>query len=168
MFYVTFVYRTLHVATLAERRYYDWCITTPAMLLTLSAFLGRRRYASMRVFLASEWRWMAGAMLSNALMLWVGYLHEVGRVSLQTSSTIGFAALATSFGIVGRYLPERPSAEDRAVLWGTFVVWAAYGLAAMANPVRKNNLYNALDLVSKNAFGLYIALLATRTSTKGV
>jgi hypothetical protein len=42
----------------------------------------------------------------------------------------------------------------------TFVVWGLYGVAAALADVPKNVMYNAIDVVSKNGFGLFIFVYA--------
>ena len=39
------------------------------------------------------------------------------------------------------------------------VIWSLYGVAAMLNTIPKNLLYNLLDIVSKNFYGLFILFL---------
>ena len=50
----------------------------------------------------------------------------------------------------------------------TFLIscWALYGLAATRNDITKNTMYNCLDVVSKNFYGLFIFYQITQIGHK--
>jgi bacteriorhodopsin len=179
-FYVTWIRRaraTPH--DMARVRYYDWFLTTPMMLFTLAAYMtyAADRHAADRHavagvsatnqttladgrgltgFLKSEARYLACIAAANFGMLIVGFAAEGGHVSRPVAFVVGFLAMALSFGILWqRY--ARHSPDGRRLFSVVFVVWSLYGVAFMADPVTKNSVYNGLDVVSKNVFGLFLA-----------
>jgi hypothetical protein len=107
-------------------------------------------------FLKSEARYLACIAAANFGMLIVGFAAEGGHVSRPVAFVVGFLAMALSFGILWqRY--ARHSPDGRRLFSVVFVVWSLYGVAFMADPVTKNSVYNGLDVVSKNVFGLFLA-----------
>ena len=96
-------------------------------------------------------------IVANALMLLFGYLGEIGILNIALSTAIGFIPFAFIF----KQLYSRYVAEDivsQTTFYSIFLVWALYGVAAVLPFTIKNTFYNILDLLSKNAFGLFIFL----------
>ena len=46
--------------------------------------------------------------------------------------------------------------ENRKLFYFLIIVWALYGVAAMFSVLPKNIMYNFLDIISKNFYGLFI------------
>ena len=95
-------------------------------------------------------------VISNFLMLVTGYLQELNLISLTTSNIFGFGFLIYSFYLLYSYAS---TFNSQILFWIMFGVWSLYGVAANYNPVIKNTAYNILDVISKNFYGIFLALL---------
>jgi hypothetical protein len=165
-FLVAFVFTTLPLNDLAKYRYYDWVITTPLMLVTTLLYFvyEREKYdkkeknmepsKNVLYIINDEWKNIIKIVLSNAGMLAVGYMQEIGAVSLLTSNITGFVFLAYTFSILYKYIS---TSITRNLFWVMFSVWSLYGVASFANDTIKNASYNILDVISKNFYGLFLA-----------
>jgi bacteriorhodopsin len=169
-------------------RYIDWMFTTPVMLVSTALFFewqrresGKKNGTDDSAF--SLWNWLGenqsaiwAMVLSNGIMLGVGFLQEMGILDIVTSSVLGFAALGISFWVLGRLRPSSVGGDGvdgsgvKSKLLGNgegglagwmypfmYVVWALYGVAAMLPSLWKNVMYNVLDLFSKNFYGMYVS-----------
>jgi surface polysaccharide O-acyltransferase-like enzyme len=87
-------------------------------------------------------------------MLLVGYLQEIGLVSLLFSTITGFGFLDYSFYQLYQYVGD---IESKQLFWFMFIIWSLYGFAAMTKNKFKNTMYNLLDVISKNFYGIFIA-----------
>lgn len=149
---------------IAKFRYYDWVITTPIMLLTTLLYFvynnkcetTRREKNKMNIWsiVNDEKKSIIKMLLSNLGMLLVGYLQEIGVVSLLFSTITGFGFLDYSFYQLYQYVGD---IESKQLFWFMFIVWSLYGFAAMTRNKIKNTMYNLLDVVSKNFYGIFIA-----------
>jgi bacteriorhodopsin len=168
-FYVTWI-RTARVEGMSGVRYFDWFLTTPVMLFTISAYTaytaytahdpaeseGRAKPFALSRFVRSEARYLAIIAAANWAMLLFGVAADTGVVSAPFAFVAGFLAMGVSFGAIWhRY--ARHSAEGRRIFAALSVVWSLYGVAFLADPTTKNSAYNALDVVAKNLFGLFLA-----------
>ena len=87
-------------------------------------------------------------------MLVFGYLGETGVISLFASTLIGFVFLfLTFFTIYERFAKKSETEKELLIIFG---LWSLYGFAALLEPVSKNNMYNILDMFSKNVMGLFL------------
>ena len=130
-------------------RYLDWAVSTPVMLLSAALFLRHRGGAPSGGALAAY-------LLCNWAMLACGFAVERGyRADRLLGLALGGAAFVLSFTALSLFL----NADDGLSLglfWGMYLVWGLYGVAAALDEVRKNVAYNALDVVSKNFYGLFL------------
>jgi bacteriorhodopsin len=128
-------------------RYIDWSITTPIMLLTLSLVLSYNSKTTIQL------HWYAFIVFFNYLMLYVGYLGEIGKMQRITASILGFIALLITYGTV--YLQYVKRSKDNMILFGLyFAIWSIYGIAYHFEEETKNITFNYLDLVSKCIMGI--------------
>ena len=167
-FVETFTYlwiiMTIHnINKMTPRRYFDWAITTPIMLIstiiymdyisdketngttnkTLMGFYDENKYDILKLF------------VYNGLMLTFGYLGERGIISKQIGIPIGFVFFFLSFHLIyTKYAYKSQSGKN--LFYFVFICWFMYGIAAMFDPIRKNISYNMLDIVAKNFYGLFI------------
>lgn len=149
---------------IAKYRYYDWVITTPLMLLNTMLFfiyssecktLNREKFnSSLWNIMKHEYKNILYFFLSNLGMLCVGYLQEIGSLSLFWSTLLGFGFLDISFYTLYKYVFSK---ESEVLFWSMFVLWSLYGFAAMMKNKAKNTFYNILDVLSKNFYGIFIA-----------
>jgi len=169
-FYVWLFYYFSKVSTnITPYRYADWAVTTPLMLITLSAFLNHDNTASSRLsnFLSDHTSSIVKIVLLNATMLLFGFIGELGYLNKYTSTALGFIPFALNF----KYIKETflPTSEDKfktGVFYWFVFFWSLYGVFALMNYTNKNTGYNILDLFAKNFFGLFLAYIIWSKSKK--
>jgi bacteriorhodopsin len=169
-FYV-WLYNNIHtVKNITPKRYADWALTTPTMLITLIAYLiylndfGDRKSLSLLQILRENAVPIAQIVGLNWLMLLFGYLGEVSVIPLVAGVAIGFLPLIAYFYIIyERFIvnANNPDNTNTSVkIYAYFLVfWSLYGIVAVLPYALKNTIYNVLDLFSKNFFGLFLSYL---------
>ena len=168
-FVVAFLITNIPTKDLAKYRYLDWSITTPLMLITTLLYFVfdkekqknrekgiNKSQVNVLNTVKENQNNIIKMVLSNAGMLFVGYLQEIGKISLQTSNIVGFSLLIYSFYILYGYAKTWTA---QTLFWVMFVVWSLYGVASNYGPVIKNTSYNILDIISKNFYGIFLASL---------
>ena len=154
-FYATLI-RNQPAETMAVTRYYDWAITTPLMLISLSSYLiykrGEMSQGGILEVLRKYKSQVTRIVIFNAIMLAAGYLGEIGVIPREYALIIGSVAFIAAFRIIYK---EMGGAGN-----GTFnmvsVVWGLYAVAYMLPTLEKNIMYNGLDLISKNFFAIIL------------
>ena len=175
-FYAWLYYNIDRVKNITPKRYADWAITTPTMLVTLIAYIiylktdksngNGNDSLSLIQILRENAVPIAQILGLNWLMLLFGYLGEVGVFSLLTGVALGFLPFIAYFYI----MYERFVANDAIHNNGTngtslkiyayfLVAWSLYGIVAVLPYALKNTIYNVLDLFSKNFFGIFLSYL---------
>lgn len=149
-------------------RYLDWFFSTPIMLVSAIGFM---YYEEMRISTSSDPQtvltlttlWsdkfatsILSVVLLNAVMLILGFMVEVQKIP-------AVYLITATIAFVGYYiiiLIDVGTASTAAIsLWFyMFIVWGCYGIAATQPFGRKNISYNLLDILSKNVYGLFLAL----------
>lgn len=164
IFYL-YIVRTLtsheSVRTMAAKRYADWFLTTPVMLVALSAFFtfDRGQAQSTLISFLRTHREMLGLMVgANFLMLLSGVLGELGVIGIPVATVAGFVAFVAAFAALYQFIDEASSATAHLLFWAVASVWAIYGLIYLLPPRAKNTGYNYLDLVAKNFFGVFLSV----------
>jgi len=161
-FYIWLIYAFTHqMRDVTAKRYYDWFLTTPTMLISLSAYLyymkGNGR-SSLRDFLVKHKDVLIPIVILNATMLAFGYMSEIGILSTNVAVSLGFIPFVAYYYIIyQRFVRDNEKGEQ--IYWYFFIIWSIYGLAAYLTYVSKNVLYNILDLFAKNFFGLFLAYI---------
>lgn len=164
IFYVWFGFFVYNIERLdiAKYRYYDWIFTTPVMLFTIMVYLKyntsqkeKSKSFTLSEFIHENKENITGVFISNFIMLLVGYLQEIGKMSIVWSSVIGFAGLFNAFRLIYSYVGD--IYYNQLLFWFMFIIWNLYGVAAFFTNKIKNTMYNMLDLFAKNFFGLFIA-----------
>jgi len=161
IFYIWLIYYFSRVSNnITPFRYLDWLITTPLMLITLSAFLNYDESNSTRLkeFLSNNSGSIVKIMVLNMTMLGFGLIGEFGYLTPYVSTALGFVPFALNF----KYIKDTflPSSEDNlknALFYWFVFFWALYGVFALMNYTIKNTGYNILDIFAKNFFGLFLA-----------
>jgi bacteriorhodopsin len=172
IFYVWLIYYFSKVSrNITPVRYLDWAITTPLMLITLSAFLKHDGSTMMRLgdFLSNYRGSIITIVLLNAAMLLFGLAGELGFLNVYLSTALGFIPFAFNF----KYIKETflPSDEDKfknALFYWFVFFWALYGVFALTSYTIKNTGYNILDIFAKNFFGLFLAYVVYTKSIEVV
>lgn len=159
-FVVAFIVTNIPTSDLAKYRYYDWVITTPLMLITTLLYF-RFEDKIHNIYQMNVWETIKKSkndiiklVLSNACMLIVGYLQELGNISLLYSNVFGFGFLFYTFYVLYKYVSNTTT---NALFWIMFGLWSLYGVAANYTPKIKNTMYNILDVISKNFYGIFLA-----------
>jgi len=145
-------------------RYYDWVLTTPVMLLTTMAFYvyldysknasGKRTPPRFTDFIAEKWGHIKYILASNFAMLLFGFLNQMGWLSIVWSSILGFGALGGTFYGIYKYYVQHVKQPGLFIF--TFLFWSLYGFAAMFSNHAKNLMFNGLDLITKNFYGVFL------------
>jgi bacteriorhodopsin len=135
-------------------RYIDWFLSTPVMLLSAVLFFLHRSGTSYDVF------WHSGRLyvivMFNWLMLSFGFAMELSTIPRLVGLSFGIAMLIASFSVMASFLHGDQLSNGLFVFM--FLVWVLYGVAAAFPYTEKNVAYNALDVVSKNFYGVFLTV----------
>lgn len=169
VFYIWVTMTSLEVSSITSRRYIDWSITTPTMLLSTIFYFEYLKHmeAKKQTQAGPEWpnitarevvrnnSWaIAITLISNWLMLISGVLGELGVTPLLGSNMVGFVF----FGITFYNIYKFSGNPGQHLFMFLLIVWSMYGVVAMLPAIWKNIAYNLLDIVAKNFYGIYIWL----------
>ena len=164
LFYIWIAFAVLNIKKMASRRYIDWVITTPAMLLSTIMFMKYQEKkeknkldeenVKTKQFLNDNKDNIIKIFVYNLSMLTFGYLGEQNILSKFISIPIGFVFFFKTFEIIYNYAIH--SNLGLNLFYFMFIVWSLYGVAATFKPNEKNVSYNLLDIISKNFYGLFI------------
>ena len=167
LFYVWLVYNISKVTNITPKRYVDWLITTPTMLITLIVYLIYLRHKeknedTSRLELVNT-LYKNSTVISyviflNWLMLLFGYLGETKVINTFFSVILGFVPFFIYYYMIYvNYAVE--SKTGLAIFWYFVFFWSLYGVAATLPYNIKNSMYNILDLFAKNFFGLFLSYI---------
>jgi len=169
IFYIWLIYYFNQVSrNITPFRYLDWAITTPLMLITLSAFLNHDGNTTTRLsdFLSNHTDSIIKIVLLNAAMLLCGLIGELGYLSPYLSTALGFIPFTLNFKYIkDTFLPSSEDTFKNAVFYWFVCFWALYGVFAAMSYTIKNTGYNILDIFAKNFFGLFLAYIIWSNST---
>lgn len=160
VFYIWFLFLN-NLTTITTTRYFDWFLSTPVMLLTMSAYFAyesfkeKFKHTRIQEFFAENRKELYAIFLFNFLMLAAGLLGEIGYIPKTFAFLYGFVTLLLSFGTIYKKFVGR-SIFVQAFFGLMATIWSGYGLAYLLNPVSKNIAYTILDIIAKNFFGLYL------------
>lgn len=168
LFYVWLLSNFTSVINVTPKRYIDWTITTPTMLITLIfylIFLERREKnqdtTGLNFFnLAIEnGKTISNILILNWAMLFFGYLGEMNILSTITGVLLGFVPFLLYYYIIYQKYAVESSSTGIKIFWYFFIFWSFYGIVALLPYYLKNGLYNILDLFAKNFFGLFLSYI---------
>lgn len=173
VFYVWLVFFISSVKNITLKRYWDWFITTPTMLITFSTFLvylnlksrGSELMPSFTTIISENFNTYFSIVVLNTLMLVFGYLGELNIIPVFQSVFLGFIPFFMMFYIIYENFAKYTDL-GMTMFWYFFVVWGLYGVAACLSYTKKNIFYNILDLFAKNFFGLFLAYVLYSNYTK--
>jgi len=161
-FYIWMISHFSTIKNITITRYYDWVITTPTMLFTYSMYLlhirnlEENKNHELFKLINDEKYTLIAIILMNWLMLFFGYMGELGKLSVKLSTFLGFIPFIAMFYIIyekySKYTPIGVSTFYYFVF-----IWGLYGVAALMSYEVKNIMYNILDLFAKNFFALFLA-----------
>ena len=161
-FYVWVILALKHMENMTRRRYIDWMITTPIMLLSTIIFMefkynreNNLEKVTLKDFINKNKTNIIKIAVFNGLMLLFGYLGETEIIPKYIGIPIGFVFFYLSFKII-YYEYAYKTDIGKKLFYFVAGVWSLYGIAAMLHMPYKNISYNMLDVVAKNFYGLYI------------
>jgi len=166
IFYLWLFYNLNNVLDITPKRYIDWALTTPVMLVTLIIYLiyltdkDRTISQSLDVFTVfyENWYYISIILILNSLMLLFGYLGEAKIIPTLTGVVLGFIPFMIYYYLIyTQYLSENK--EGIRLFLYFFFFWSLYGIAAVLPYYLKNSLYNILDLFAKNFFGIFLSYI---------
>jgi hypothetical protein len=166
-FYFWFAYNFNKIMNVTPKRYIDWSITTPTMLITLIVYLIYLNYKEkgidttklnlFNVILENSSN-LSYILYLNWLMLIFGYLGEQKIISSITGVILGFIPFLIYYYIIYVNYATQSKNGWKLFLY-FFFFWSLYGIAALFPYYIKNSFYNILDLFSKNFFGIFLTYI---------
>ena len=166
MFYFWLAYNFTQVLNITPKRYIDWVITTPSMLITLMIYLiylNKRVENNINEFnlftiLKENLNIFIPVVLLNWLMLLFGYLGEMKIIPVLLGVFLGFIPFLIYYYIIYvNYVTQ--NASEKLLFWYFFFFWSLYGFVAILPYYVKNSFYNILDLFAKNFFGIFLSYI---------
>jgi bacteriorhodopsin len=166
MFYFWLAYNFTNITNVTPKRYIDWAITTPTMLITLILYLifldkktkGDTNQLDLFTLLKDNLHIIIPILLFNWLMLLFGYLGEMKIIPVLLGVFLGFLPFIIYYYMIYvNYV--QPNTNGYLLFWYFFVFWSLYGAVAILPYYIKNSFYNILDLFAKNFFGLFLSYI---------
>ena len=166
MFYFWLAYNSHKVSNITPKRYIDWVITTPSMLITLMVYLiylnkrAEHNTDELEFFtiLKDNSNIFIPVVLLNWAMLLFGYLGEMRIIPVLLGVFLGFIPFLMYYYIIYvNYVTQNTSGY--LLFWYFFFFWSLYGLVAVLPYYVKNAFYNILDLFAKNFFGIFLSYI---------
>lgn len=158
-FYIYWGFNFNEIKNITPRRYLDWALTTPTMLISLIFYLIFLKCKNCQLnyfeLFGQEFYTIAIVIVLNWLMLLFGYLGEINVMPILGVS-LGFLPFLIYYYIIYK---NYVSPEGLYIFLYFFVFWSLYGVAALMPYKSKNICYNILDLFSKNFFGVFLTYL---------
>lgn len=177
-FYAWLFFNIQNVTNITAKRYMDWVITTPIMLISLICYMiflrgNGENHVDIFSILRGNYAIISTIVLLNALMLLFGYLGEKNIIPLVWGVLIGFIPFSIYYYLIyNNFVKSNTNTEAdteaattninttilKLFLYFVFF-WSLYGLIGFLPYYIKNTIYNILDLFSKNFFGLLLSYL---------
>ena len=167
-FYFWLVYNFTKVLNVTPKRYIDWVITTPTMLITLIVYLiyltkkdeNKTNELDFFTILKDNSNIIIPVVLLNWLMLLFGYLGEAKIIPVLLGVFLGFIPFLIYYYLIYvNYVTQSSSTSGYLLFWYFVFFWSLYGFVAVLPYYVKNSLYNILDLFAKNFFGLFLTYI---------
>jgi len=164
LFYGWLAFNFNTIKNITPKRYIDWAITTPTMLIVLIGYLiyldkrSTDETDGLEFFslLKENSSVIIPVLLLNWLMLFFGYLGEMNILTPLVGILVGFIPfLLYYYKIFINYV----SIQGQYLFWYFFIFWSFYGVVVILPYYIKNAFYNILDLFAKNFFGLFLSYI---------
>jgi hypothetical protein len=163
LFYIYWLYNFKNILNITPKRYFDWIITTPTMLISLIFYLifleDKNNNTSDKLnffeLFKKEFNTIITVVLLNGAMLLFGYLGETSVIPLLLGVSLGFIPFLIYYYIIYKKYALLSNDGIKIYLY-FFIFWSLYGIVAVLPYKIKNVFYNILDLFSKNFFGLFL------------
>jgi len=166
IFYIWLAYNFTKIVNVTPKRYIDWIITTPTMLITLMLYLIYLNKKSINdtndleifTLLKENSSVIIPIIFLNWLMLLFGYLGEMKIIPVLLGVILGFIPFLTYYYMIYiNYVTQ--NTPGYLLFWYFFFFWSLYGVVAVLPYYTKNACYNILDLFAKNFFGLFLSYI---------
>jgi hypothetical protein len=166
IFYFWLAYNFTKIINVTPKRYIDWIITTPTMLITLILYLiylkkmtkDKTNKLDFFILLKDNSVIIIQVLLLNLLMLLFGFLSEMRIIPLLLGVFLGFIPFLIYFYII--YINYVIKNKNGYLLfWYFLFFWSLYGVVSVLPYYIKNSFYNILDLFSKNFFGIFLSYI---------
>jgi len=166
IFYIWLAFNFLKLNNITPKRYFDWALTTPTMLITLIAYLifinAKETNQTQGLTLYSIWTNNSNVIIAILILNWAmllfGYLGEIKVIPVLYSILLGFIPFIIYYTMIYHNFVQTNNSGYMFFLYFLFF-WSLYGIVAALPYYAKNILYNILDLFSKNFFGLFLAYI---------
>jgi len=176
LFYVWLLYNFSRKYNITPKRYIDWTITTPTMLITLTMYLIYLKYKEKgldtssldlpRLLIQNSTN-LTYILCLNWLMLLFGYLAEIKLIDTLSGVILGFIPFLIYYFIIYVNYAVQSKTGWKFFMY-FFIFWSLYGIAALLPYNIKNACYNILDIFSKNFFGVFLSYLLITQSFSNV
>ena len=172
LFYIYWLYNFKNILNITPKRYLDWIISTPIMLINLIFYLIFLHYKDNNIndindindklnffkLFKKEYNIIITVLILNWIMLLIGYLGETSVIPILFAVSLGFIPFLIYYYII--YKKYAVLSNDGLQIFFYFLFfWSLYGIVALLPYKIKNICYNILDLFSKNFFGLFLSYL---------
>jgi len=165
-FYIYWLYNFNNILNITPKRYFDWVITTPTMLVNLIFYLIFLQYKDNNTsdklnffkLFKQEFYTIITILLLNWLMLLFGYLGEINLLPVLLGVSLGFIPFLIYYYIIYKKYALL-SNNGYKIFFYFLIFWSLYGIVAVLPYKIKNICYNILDLFSKNFFGIFLTYL---------
>ena len=165
-FYIWLAFNFLKLINITPKRYFDWALTTPTMLITLIAYLiflnaketNQTQGLTLYSILTTNSNVIIPILLLNWAMLLFGYLGEIKVIPVLYSIILGFIPFVIYYTMIYSNFVQKTNNGYIFFFYFLFF-WSLYGFVAALPYYTKNILYNILDLFAKNFFGLFLAYI---------
>jgi len=150
-----------NILNITPKRYFDWVVTTPTMLINLIFYLIFLQYKDNNTsyklnffqLFKKEFNTIITVLLLNWAMLLFGYLGEISVIPVLLGVLLGFIPFLIYYYII--YEKYALLTKDGLKIYLYFLFfWSLYGIAAILPYKIKNMCYNILDLFRKT-FSVY-------------
>ena len=165
-FYVWLAYNFNKIVNVTPKRYIDWVITTPTMLISLIVYLiyltkkeeNKTNELNFLTILKDNSNIIIPVVVLNWLMLLFGYLGEIRAIPVLLGVFLGFIPFFIYYYLIYvNYVTQNSSGY--LLFWYFFFFWSLYGFVAVLPYYIKNSFYNILDLFAKNFFGIFLSYI---------
>jgi|LakMenE18May11ns_1017448.scaffolds.fasta_scaffold9846464_1 hypothetical protein len=165
-FYVWLAYNFNKVLNVTPKRYIDWVITTPTMLVSLIVYLiylnkkeeNKTNELDFLTLMKENSNIIIPVVVLNWLMLLFGYLGEIRAIPVLFGVFLGFIPFLIYYYLIYvNYVTE--NTNGYLLFWYFFFFWSLYGFVAVLPYYVKNAFYNILDLFAKNFFGIFLSYI---------
>ena len=166
LFYIWLFFNVHKETNVTPKRYLDWFITTPTMLVTLIVYLiyvknkeigGTENLDFLSIVIENKGV-ITKVLLLNWLMLLYGYLTEIKVLPTVIGVTLGFIPFLLYYYLIYKNYANM-SQEGWKIFMYFFIFWSLYGVVAYMSYYARNMFYNILDLFAKNFLGLFLSYL---------